>query len=481
MQPGRGRDVEIEGAMRPVGNAWAHALAYCAIAFTIFWIGAFRVRDLPFIVISGLFAAFGFVTLYFAMRTTLDARAFGAMRLRMAAIAPRAGGRFTGSLRISETAAVRGAVRAELRCNAVWHEGQRREQTLWAEERRFPIRRQVGGSFAILEFDIPAGLPPSEVTPAGSGSTGRRAVRWELQAIAESDGAFRDELYLIDVQSAEGAAAPPADDSLPLEVIRGATPAAPAAPAPQAATPGPLQVSRAVAPKPRVPKPVDAVQDLAEPEVLPPAKPDPGAIALLVAANLVPLAGVAFWGWQVQQVVFVYWMENLVIGGFNVLRILAIEAKPEDEAPGKYPVASKLFLAAFFTLHYGGFCLGHGLFLAVFFGKTSGGGAFETVGGMLARMLHEPVVVAALVALLVSHGWSYFRNYLGRGEYQRVDASAMMSAPYKRIVVTHIFIILGGFLLASVRNQLLPMSLFVLMKVFSDLYHHRAEHLRETG
>jgi hypothetical protein len=168
-------------------------------------------------------------------------------------------------------------------------------------------------------------------------------------------------------------------------------------------------------------------------------------------------------------------MENLVIGGFNVLRLLALEARPGDDVPGRFPVAGKIFLAAFFTLHYGGFCLGHGVFLASFFGRGADG-VFDTVGGMLARMLHEPVVVVALAALLVSHGWSFFRNYIGRGEYQRVEAGDLMTGPYKRIVFTHVFIICGGFLLTSLKSHLLPMLLFVGMKTGFDLYFHRREH-----
>jgi hypothetical protein len=34
----------------------------------------------------------------------------------------------------------------------------------------------------------------------------------------------------------------------------------------------------------------------------------------LIAANLVPLGGVLFAGWSAFEVVFLYWLENLIIG-----------------------------------------------------------------------------------------------------------------------------------------------------------------------
>ena len=63
---------------------------------------------------------------------------------------------------------------------------------------------------------------------------------------------------------------------------------------------------------------------------------------LLVAANLVPLAGVLFWGWQVKQVVFLYWAENIVIGLFNLAAILGCEPGPDRRGrpSGWFDVAS---------------------------------------------------------------------------------------------------------------------------------------------
>jgi hypothetical protein len=454
-----GRNVEIEERLLPMGSTWAFTLAYCAFSFGFFWFAAVRSREFFFILISGFFALFGFIYLFIAIRGTLDVRNFGAMKLRVAAPRPAVGARFSASLRISDSARLRGAVRAELRCNQVWFgRNQREEQTIWAEEKRFPIRHMAAGSYALLEFDVPGNLPGSEQPPEGGLVHGRRYGRWEIQAVAESEGAYRDELYAIQVLPGEGkgwhqqetaAAAIPAEEK--------------------------TETTNPSRQEPRVPKPVEQVAEIAETPLPPPAQPDASAIVLLVAANLVPIAGVLFFGWKVQQVVFLYWMENLVIGGFNVLRILSFKppGASRDEAAGM--LLGKLALGAFFLAHYGGFCYGHGEFLAAMFGRDAGGNHL-TVGGMLAGMLSQPFTILCLAALLVSHGWSFFRNYLGRGEYQELDVGQMMFAPYKRIVVTHLFIIFGGFAMTALKSQLLPMLVFIAVKTAADLYYHRQEH-----
>ena len=73
----------------------------------------------------------------------------------------------------------------------------------------------------------------------------------------------------------------------------------------------------------------------------------------LVLANAVPLAGVVALGWQVFPLVLLYWLENVVVGGFNVLRMLS--ARPRD---GVRWVA-KAFLVPFFVVHFGLFTATH--------------------------------------------------------------------------------------------------------------------------
>ena len=84
------------------------------------------------------------------------------------------------------------------------------------------------------------------------------------------------------------------------------------------------------------------------------------ALALL-AANALPLCGVLFWGWPLGKLMALYWAETAVIGVLNIFRMLMIS-----------PVAG-LPLAVFFTIHFGGFMLGHGLFLSVMFLDDGGG------------------------------------------------------------------------------------------------------------
>ena len=53
-----------------------------------------------------------------------------------------------------------------------------------------------------------------------------------------------------------------------------------------------------------------------------------GAVVALVVANAIPLFGVLFLGWNVWTILTIYWLENGVVGIFNVLK-MAKAAGPE--------------------------------------------------------------------------------------------------------------------------------------------------------
>src|SRR5207249_1450699 len=94
---------------------------------------------------------------------------------------------------------------------------------------------------------------------------------------------------------------------------------------------------------------------------------------VLVAANLVPLVGVLFFGWSVFSTLLLFWVENVIVCAFNVLRMLV--AQPQIGVTW----AAKLCMIPFFTFHYGMFVTVHGLFVLTLFGGGFSGRGFPTV------------------------------------------------------------------------------------------------------
>src|SRR5256886_295617 len=149
----------------------------------------------------------------------------------------------------------------------------------------------------------------------------------------------------------------------------------------------------------------------------------PSLLALLLA-NAFPIVGVLFLGWTVFPLVLLYWLENVVVGAFNVARLLL--AQPREPAYW----AGKLFLIPFFVVHFGMFTYIHGALVLALFGPrgTKPFDLLETVPPAI-RANHLGWAVASLVA---SHGLSFSGNYLRNGGDQRASLNALVTHPYPR-------------------------------------------------
>ncbi len=182
-----------------------------------------------------------------------------------------------------------------------------------------------------------------------------------------------------------------------------------------------------------------------------------GAVVALVAANLVPLAGVLILGWSVWTILIVYWLENGIVGFYNVLKMAAV------------PGLGKVGIIPFFVLHYGMFWMVHGTFVLTIPELTgfepSPSDGVETSG-----------VAIAAVGLFISHGVSYLFNFIRRGEQLKTTPTELMFAPYGRVVILHVTILVGAFAVAAFGAHLLPLVILVALKTIVDLGFHLQEH-----
>lgn len=244
-----------------------------------------------------------------------------------------------------------------------------------------------------------------------------------------------------------------------------------------------------------------------------------GPALMLLAVNCVPLAGVLFWGWSLFEIVVLYWFENLVIGAINALKMLtcvpdeahlklaianapsASGQKPLAQLSPTTPVvasdspqsgstelrsaalghhASKVFMVPFFSFHYGFFCIIHGVFVFALLGRNDligPGGPVVMLRAMLADVFGGGLWLAA-IALIISHLYSYVFHFLWRGELRRTSVASLFLAPYGRIVVLHLAILLGAFATLVLGQPVILLILLIIGKTLLDWHMHQRQHLQ---
>ena len=196
------------------------------------------------------------------------------------------------------------------------------------------------------------------------------------------------------------------------------------------------------------------------------AKSDAGIISplALVVANVVPILGVMFLDWRVGEIMLVFWAESAVVAFWNVCKMVRI---------GGW---ATLAAGPFFIFHFGAFMAGHLLFIYGFFVADQLGEVDVTVSRVISDF---STLSIAVLALFVSHGVSFFANFLGKREYEGRTLKEQMMEPYTRILVMHLTIIFGGFLVMMFENVLPALMLLIVLKVVADVRAHLKEH--ESG
>lgn len=213
------------------------------------------------------------------------------------------------------------------------------------------------------------------------------------------------------------------------------------------------------------------------------------SLASLLIANAIPLAGVLFFGWSLITILVLYWLENGIVGLWNIPRIALARGRDPIRTVATDAANQRAFLIPFFVINYGIFWFGHGFFLLVLSQSVLFGGAdpgfpsvapLEPIGmgdafgpfsgaGSAWGTLNMRAVAFAGLAMLVSHGVTFLADFVRRREYEQVSPRRQMLAVYGRVVVLHIAILFGGIAIAMLGSPIWILVFLVVGKTLFDL------------
>jgi len=201
---------------------------------------------------------------------------------------------------------------------------------------------------------------------------------------------------------------------------------------------------------------------------------------VLIAANLIPLVGVMLFDWSLPLIMILYWLENVVIGVYTLVKMLVLTLNTGQ--------IKNLFNMAFFCIHYGIFCSVHGAILLEILNVTAPNSLEQEfillrpieLFQFLATTFGDALLLG-LVALILSHGFSMFEHFFQRGEKEVLTINKLMSAPYPRILILHVTIIGGAMLIEFLGSPTYLLVLLVVIKIIVDVKLHQREHARNAA
>lgn len=180
------------------------------------------------------------------------------------------------------------------------------------------------------------------------------------------------------------------------------------------------------------------------------------SVVSLLISNVIVIILAIVQKWEVSTVLWIYWMQSIIIGFFQFLRILSLKSfSTENFKINNQSVLpttqTKTFTAFFFMFHYGFFHFIYAIFLFNFFTSSQASDfANLFLGGTI---------------FFINHLFSYYHNKI-IDEQKTQNIGQLMFTPYTRIIPMHLIIVFGAILGQS------ALIIFLFLKTLADLAMH---------
>ncbi len=192
----------------------------------------------------------------------------------------------------------------------------------------------------------------------------------------------------------------------------------------------------------------------------------------LIAANLLPVVGVWFFGWNPKEVFIVYCLETIIIGFYNLVKMAFITAVKKTDIwqnNGTQTRVSGLFFMLFFLVHYGMFVV---IQMGLFFGVSGIGdeykiGFFSFFYKWPQLITHNAIIMLAV--FFISYGYKTVTEFIIRGLYKTTPLGLQMFQPYMRIFIQQFAVILGSMFLVFGAGKIFIL-IFALIKIAFEAY-----------
>jgi Family of unknown function (DUF6498) len=204
---------------------------------------------------------------------------------------------------------------------------------------------------------------------------------------------------------------------------------------------------------------------------------------LTLIANLIPLAGVWWWGWDVFQILVLYWMQTVLVVAWMLLHLhkLSRDKLGDITVNGRVRPATRRDLLFVFGATGFAFCGAHLLFLWLFFS----GDWSKLVRGPASFWQHMVIASGAWLPLLVNvvaGAASYLLAPPRSAPVRRIaglfgvvdrevpeDLGNVVGTMLGRVVLMQVAIIFGAMFARGYGTSMAPLLILIGLKTLSDL------------
>jgi hypothetical protein len=210
-------------------------------------------------------------------------------------------------------------------------------------------------------------------------------------------------------------------------------------------------------------------------------KTSPYLLAIL-AFNIIPVIGVAYYNWSPFEMFWLFWMETLIISLFNAVRVLFSQGHQAGAVTGNNSIKLHFLPAFRYLLSRLFIFLFYALFIIVFIGFMSNKKE-DPVHTVRTLAFQNLFFNMALLLSICSNAFYVIKNFFANGGYRYAQPSDYPGIFDGRQIVIHVAVVLGAvgsaFLFENSGNaqysSIWIISIFCIAKCIFELFSLKAE------
>ncbi len=179
------------------------------------------------------------------------------------------------------------------------------------------------------------------------------------------------------------------------------------------------------------------------------------SILAIIITNAIPLIGVLFYHWDAKGIIYIYWLETIILCFFNIFKMETAEGKKitvDSSIYGKSIASydrSQLAGYAFFV--YILYIIVYGI--CVFF-------IFKI------NPFNYPYKIVLLI-FFIEYAIDYYFNFVKTLDYKQISPADQFGKPMVRLVFIHFLIVSGMFFGGS---SIVAIAVLVLLKILYETF-----------
>ena len=198
-------------------------------------------------------------------------------------------------------------------------------------------------------------------------------------------------------------------------------------------------------------------------------------ITNIVLWNITPYIGVWLFHWNPLTVFVCYALETIVIGVFNVFKLIAVYfyGLPNEVPEGIAEMG--FFGIPAFALSYG-FLIYFQLcffFFITGYVKPYKGGGLNSLSYSMNLFMDDKTTYLALSAFIVSSAYSFVNDFILPQEYSKRTMTSQVGEPFPRIIVSQLVVFGGVTFYLMTRKSIVLLITFTAIKIAVEILWYR--------